>query len=197
DERGLSSDEETATSDRRQIPGHEKNHLLKNIEQTRMSQKDLEKERADLMRKAKQIQHKTKQYRNAARDAWKKKYFEEKKRTAPLEDISNVLQNELEALHKKQINILEGPREKNLRLADGAPSEKSNHVIQCARLRHEIEDLSRRVEMARMKLTSEIKLRVQAQAEMKAVRSEAMQNRVALRAPRPGHGNTAVVSAAK
>lgn len=57
---------------------------------------------------------------------WKKKYFEEKKKTMPLEENSNRLQGELEALHKRLMNTLEGPKEKHIKLADGRPSERVN-----------------------------------------------------------------------
>ena len=60
----------------------------------------------------------------SARDMWKKKYFEEKKKTAPLEENSNRLRQELEALHRRLMNTLEGPKEKNARLIDSNPSQK-------------------------------------------------------------------------
>lgn len=61
---------------------------------------------------------------SSARDMWKKKYFEEKKRTGPLEDHTNRLHNELEALHRRRMNILEGPKDKNMKVIDTGPSEK-------------------------------------------------------------------------
>ena len=55
---------------------------------------------------------------------WKKKYFEEKKKTSPLEDSSSRLRQELEALHRRLMNTLEGPKEKNLKLQESKPSTK-------------------------------------------------------------------------
>lgn len=59
-----------------------------------------------------------------ARDVWKKRYFEEKKKTAPLEEQTNRLQEELENLHRKLMATLEGPKEKNIKLGDNKPSLK-------------------------------------------------------------------------
>jgi hypothetical protein len=60
----------------------------------------------------------------SARDIWKKRYFEEKKKTPPLEEQTNRLQEELEALHRKMMAVLEGPKEKNMKLGDNKPSQK-------------------------------------------------------------------------
>ncbi|CAG5115822.1 unnamed protein product, partial [Candidula unifasciata] len=53
----------------------------------------------------------------------------------------------------------------------------NNYVIQSTKLQHEIEDLQRRVENARMKLTAEMKLRNQAQGELRALRAELTQRK--------------------
>ncbi|RUS80205.1 hypothetical protein EGW08_012030 [Elysia chlorotica] len=169
------------TESARQRRREEKIQLLRELEEARRSRHEQEKEREELVKKAKALQHKTTNRRNDARDMWKKKYFEEKKRTAPLEENSNRLRQELEALHRRLMNTLEGPKEKNARLVDSNPSLKSNYVIQCTKLQHDIEDLQRRVANAKMKLTAEMKLRSQAQTELKAVRTEAMQNRLTLK----------------
>ncbi|CAL1531116.1 unnamed protein product [Lymnaea stagnalis] len=169
-------DTESAKQRRR----NEKNQLLKDIEEARQARQDQEKEREELVKRAKQMQHKTTNRRNEARDMWKKKYFEEKKKTAPLEENSNRLRQELEALHRKLMNTLEGPKERNPKLIDAQPSPKNNHIIQCTKLQHEIEDLQRRVENARMKLTAEMKLRNQAQGELRALRAELTQRKLSL-----------------
>ena len=43
----------------------------------------------------------------AARDVWKKTYFDEKKKTLPLEDEAQRMQQELETLHKRFMSHLE------------------------------------------------------------------------------------------
>ncbi|KAK3777586.1 hypothetical protein RRG08_021704 [Elysia crispata] len=182
------------TESARQRRREEKNQLLRELEDARQSRQEQEKEREELVKKAKALQHKTTNRRNDARDMWKKKYFEEKKKTAPLEENSNRLRQELEALHRRLMNTLEGPKEKNARLIDSNPSRKNNYIIQCTKLQHDIEDLQRRVANAKMKLTAEMKLRSQAQTELKAVRTEAMQNRLTLKLA-TGHARPARLAA--
>ncbi|GFO39926.1 spermatogenesis-associated protein 1, partial [Plakobranchus ocellatus] len=145
------------TESGRQRRRDEKMQLLKELEDARLARQEQEKEREELVKKAKALQHKTTNRRNDARDMWKKKYFEEKKKTAPLEENSNRLRQELEALHRRLMNTLEGPKEKNTRLIDTNPSQKNNYIIQCTKLQHDIEDLQRRVANAKMKLTAEMK----------------------------------------
>ncbi|XP_035824147.1 zinc finger CCCH domain-containing protein 13 [Aplysia californica] len=179
-----SSDQVRDTESARQRRRDERNQLLKDLEDAKLSRQDQEKEREELVKKAKSMQHKTTNRRNEARDMWKKKYFEEKKKTAPLEESSSRLRQDLEALHRRLMNTLEGPKEKNLKIVDNKPSRKSNYVIQCTRLQHEIEDLQRRVENARMKLTAEMKLRNQAQGELRALRAELTQKKTTLTSSR-------------
>lgn len=60
-----------------------------------------------------------------ARDLWKKRYFEEKKKTPPLEEQCNRLRHELDIIHRKLMNTLEGPsKEKSTRTGDLKPSQK-------------------------------------------------------------------------
>uniref|UniRef100_A0A1I8FZ26 SPATA1_C domain-containing protein n=1 Tax=Macrostomum lignano TaxID=282301 RepID=A0A1I8FZ26_9PLAT len=62
---------------------------------------EIERRREDLMRRAKQLQSRMQNLRNQARDMWKKRYFEAKKQTVPLEEQTNKLREELEAYHKR------------------------------------------------------------------------------------------------
>ena len=57
----------------------------------------------------------------SARDIWKKRYFEEKKKTGPFEEQCNRLRHELDIIHKKLLTTLEGPREKATKLQDFKP----------------------------------------------------------------------------
>lgn len=60
----------------------------------------------------------------SARDIWKKRYFEEKKKTGPYEEQCNRLRHELDIIHKKLLSTLEGPKEKATQLKDIKPSNK-------------------------------------------------------------------------
>ena len=61
-----------------------------------------------------------------ARDVWKKRYFEEKKRTTPLEEKANKLRNELDSLHRRIMSQLETQRERDdgRKLKDNKPSQQ-------------------------------------------------------------------------
>ncbi|KAK6179049.1 hypothetical protein SNE40_011496 [Patella caerulea] len=159
----------------------EKERLLAELDEARDGRRAAEQDREELVKRAKTLQHKTTNRRNNARDMWKKRYFEEKKRTSPLEDQTNRLRHELETIHRKLMSTLEGPKDgKQIKYIDGKPSPKNNYIIQCTRLQHEIEDLRRRAENAKMKLTAEMKLRNQADAELRALRAELTQKKINL-----------------
>ena len=62
----------------------------------------------------------------SARDVWKKNYFDEKKKTSPLEDETQKMQQELEMLHKRIVSNLE-PAKDTGRKRDTRPSQKVRH----------------------------------------------------------------------
>ncbi|XP_056019195.1 spermatogenesis-associated protein 1-like isoform X22 [Ostrea edulis] len=159
----------------------EKERLLKELEAAREARRAVEKQREELVKKAKLMQTKTQNRRNHARDIWKKRYFEEKKKTPPLEEQCNRLRHELDIIHRKLMNTLEGPsKDKSTKHGDLKPSQKNNYKIQATRLTHEIDDMRRRLENAKMKLTAEMKLRNQAETELRALRAELTQQKIQL-----------------
>ncbi|XP_060554017.1 spermatogenesis-associated protein 1-like isoform X5 [Ruditapes philippinarum] len=158
-----SPDRDTASA--RERRKRQKEELLRELDEARDARRAAERQREELVKHAKQMQTKTQNKRNHARDLWKKRYFEEKKKTGPLEEQCNRLRHELDIIHKKLLTTLEGPKEKATKLNDIKPSNKvgspgrpvNNFKIQATRLQHEIEDVRRRVDHAKMKLTSEMK----------------------------------------
>ena len=62
-----------------------------------------------------------------ARDVWKKKYFEEKKKTPPLEEQSGKLRQEMENLHRKIMSNLEGVRDTH-RNEPNKPGPKVSYI---------------------------------------------------------------------
>ncbi|XP_056019192.1 calponin homology domain-containing protein DDB_G0272472-like isoform X18 [Ostrea edulis] len=110
----------------------EKERLLKELEAAREARRAVEKQREELVKKAKLMQTKTQNRRNHdmmnifdARDIWKKRYFEEKKKTPPLEEQCNRLRHELDIIHRKLMNTLEGPsKDKSTKHGDLKPSQK-------------------------------------------------------------------------
>ncbi|KAL4236525.1 spermatogenesis-associated C-terminus [Mactra antiquata] len=176
----------------------QKEELLKELEKAKEARKASERMREELVKHAKQMQTKTQNKRNHARDLWKKRYFEEKKKTGPLEEQCNRLRHELDIIHKKLLTTLEGPKEKATKLNELKPANKvgspgrplNNFKIQATRLQHEIEDIRRRVDHAKMKLTSEMKLRNQAETELRALRAELTQKKINLTLSRNSHLTT-------
>lgn len=177
----MDSSQGQETESSKQNKKAEKERLMKELEAAREARRAVEKQREELVKKAKLMQTKTQNRRNHARDLWKKRYFEEKKKTPPLEEQCNRLRHELDIIHRKLMNTLEGPsKEKSTRLGDLKPSQKNNYKIQATRLTHEIDDMRRRLENAKMKLTAEMKLRNQAETELRALRAELTQQKIQL-----------------
>ncbi|XP_071154872.1 spermatogenesis-associated protein 1-like isoform X23 [Mytilus edulis] len=174
----LDSGSQNLTKEQKQA---EKKRLLQELEAAREARRAVERQREELVKKAKLMQNKTQNRRNHARDLWKKRYFEEKKRTPPLEEQCNKLRHELDVIHRKLMNALEGSsKDKNTRMENLKPSKQNNYKIQATRLTHEIDDLRRRLENAKMKLTAEMKLRNQAETELRALRAELTQKKIHL-----------------
>ncbi|XP_078316581.1 uncharacterized protein LOC111119062 isoform X4 [Crassostrea virginica] len=184
----IESNQGHETESSKQNKKAEKERLMKELEAAREARRAVEKQREELVKKAKLMQTKTQNRRNHdmmtvfdARDLWKKRYFEEKKKTPPLEEQCNRLRHELDIIHRKLMNTLEGPsKEKSTRTGDLKPSQKNNYKIQATRLTHEIDDMRRRLENAKMKLTAEMKLRNQAETELRALRAELTQQKIHL-----------------
>uniref|UniRef100_A0A8W8J9F1 Spermatogenesis-associated protein 1 C-terminal domain-containing protein n=1 Tax=Magallana gigas TaxID=29159 RepID=A0A8W8J9F1_MAGGI len=173
----MDSNQGQETESSKQNKKAEKERLMKELEAAREARRAVEKQREELVKKAKLMQTKTQNRRNHARDLWKKRYFEEKKKTPPLEEQCNRLRHELDIIHRKLMNTLEGPsKEKSTRLGDLKPSQKNNYKIQATRLTHEIDDMRRRLENAKMKLTAEMK----AETELRALRAELTQQKIQL-----------------
>ncbi|XP_060568786.1 uncharacterized protein LOC132727355 isoform X2 [Ruditapes philippinarum] len=117
-----SPDRDTASA--RERRKRQKEELLRELDEARDARRAAERQREELVKHAKQMQTKTQNKRNHARDLWKKRYFEEKKKTGPLEEQCNRLRHELDIIHKKLLTTLEGPKEKATKLNDIKPSNK-------------------------------------------------------------------------
>ncbi|XP_048457514.1 spermatogenesis-associated protein 1 [Rhincodon typus] len=112
------------------------------------------------------------------RNSWKKKYFESKKLTAPLEETSCRLRKELEQHYLKLLQHLEArDSRKRPRKSTSTSDPKNELIIQITTLKHEIDQLYRSVENAKMKLITEIKLRKQTSTDLRALRAELAQKK--------------------
>ncbi|XP_078354540.1 uncharacterized protein LOC144639159 isoform X1 [Oculina patagonica] len=145
---------------------------------------DTEKERESKVRRAKMLQNQILQKKNQSKNIWKKKFFEEKRKTAALEEQVNRLRHEVDAQHKALMSYLENKEREGGKPQGGAdfksPSEKTNQRMSLARLQHEVEELRRRIEELKMKLTAEMKNRDAAQKELKQIRQDLMEKKINL-----------------
>nr|XP_020452367.1 spermatogenesis-associated protein 1 isoform X2 [Monopterus albus] len=155
-------------------PGEE---LIEEIRLVREERKQLEWTRQELLRKGKDLLAQNRHRRNQARDSWKKKYFETKKVTALLEENLRNLRQELETFYNKLLHQLQARDNRGKPRRQGKPSIKNELIIQIMTESHEIDNLRRKVEDARMKLLTEIKLRKQAATELTALKAELAQKK--------------------
>ncbi|XP_013855531.1 spermatogenesis-associated protein 1 isoform X2 [Austrofundulus limnaeus] len=148
--------------------------LIQELQLVKEERKQLEWTRQQLLRKGKDLLAQNRHRRNQARDSWKKKYFETKKATAPLEDKLRHVKQELDTFYSKVLHQL------HARESRGKPRkalEKNEIIIQIMKANCEIDNLRRKVEDAKMKLLTEMKLRKQAATELRALRAELTQKR--------------------
>ncbi|KAE8294110.1 Spermatogenesis-associated protein 1 [Larimichthys crocea] len=168
--------------------------LIEDIKLVREERKQLEWTRQELLRKGKDLLAQNRHRRNQARDSWKKKYFETKKATAPLEENLRNLRQELETFYNKLLHQLQARDNRGKPRRQGRSSIKNELIIQIMTESHEIDNLKRKVEDAKMKLVTEIKLRKQAATELRALKAELAQKKSQSSHPGPtasiGFGNT-------
>uniref|UniRef100_A0A3Q2DQQ7 Spermatosis associated 1 n=1 Tax=Cyprinodon variegatus TaxID=28743 RepID=A0A3Q2DQQ7_CYPVA len=112
-----------------------------------------------------------------SRDTWKKKYFETKKATTPLEEHLRNLRQELEIFYNKVLHQLQA-REKARRPSVINNISKNELIIQIMRETQEIDNLKRKLEDSKMKLITEIKVNIkQAATELRDLKAELAQKK--------------------
>ncbi|XP_068447716.1 spermatogenesis-associated protein 1 [Clinocottus analis] len=151
--------------------------LIEEIQLVKEERKQLEWTRQELLRKGKDLLAQNRHRRNQARDSWKKKYFETKKATAPLEENLRNLRQELETFYNKLLHQLQARDNRGKPRRQGRSSIKNELIIQIMTESHEIDNLKRKLENAKMKLVTEIKLRKQAATELRALKAELAQKK--------------------
>ncbi|XP_054836058.1 spermatogenesis-associated protein 1 [Eublepharis macularius] len=155
------------------------NQLNRQLQHIKAERKHLEKTREELIKKVKGLLEQNKLRRYHARDIWKKKYFETKKITASLEEVLNKLQENLDLHYQKLLMQLQARevRKRGNRLTPIVIS-KNNTIIQITTLQHDIEQLRRKLDNAKMKLVIEIKMRKQATSDLQALKAELAHKKV-------------------
>ncbi|KAM8889987.1 spermatogenesis-associated protein 1 [Synchiropus picturatus] len=151
--------------------------VIEEMRLVREERKQLEWKRQELLRKGKDLLAQNRHRRNQARDSWKKKYFETKKATAPLEETLRSLRQELETFYNKLLHQLQARDHRGKPRKQGRSSAKNELIIQIMTESHEIDDLKRKVDDAKMKLVTEVKLRKQAATELRALKAELAQKK--------------------
>ncbi|XP_059923093.1 spermatogenesis-associated protein 1 [Gadus macrocephalus] len=154
-----------------------RDELIEEIKMVREERKQLEWTRQELLRKGKDLLAQNRNRRNQARDGWKKKYFETKKATAPMEETLRNLRQELETFYNKLLLQLQARDGRGRNRHQGRSSTKNELIIQIMTESHEIDNLRRQVEDAKMKLITEIRLRKQAATELRALKAELAQKK--------------------
>ncbi|XP_067085751.1 spermatogenesis-associated protein 1 [Osmerus mordax] len=154
-----------------------RDELIEEIKLVKDERKQLERTRQELLRKGKDLLAQNRHRRNQARDTWKKRYFETKKATAPLEETLRNIRQELETFYNKLLHQLQARDWRGKARHQGRSSTKNEIIIQIMTESHEIDNLKRKVDDAKMKLVTEIKLRKQAATELRALRAELAQKK--------------------
>uniref|UniRef100_H3BXY8 Spermatosis associated 1 n=1 Tax=Tetraodon nigroviridis TaxID=99883 RepID=H3BXY8_TETNG len=151
--------------------------LMEEVMLVRAERKQLEWTRQELLRKGKDLLAQNRHRRNQARDGWKKKYFETKKDTVPLEEKLRGLQQQLEMFYHKLLQQLQARDQRGKPRHRGRSSVKNELIIQIMTETHEIDTLKRKMEDAKMKLLTETRLRKQAATELRALKAELAQKK--------------------
>ncbi|XP_050757135.1 spermatogenesis-associated protein 1 [Gymnogyps californianus] len=153
-----------------------KNKMVEQLQQMKKDRRHMEKNREELIKKAKGLLEQNKLRRYHVREEWKKKYFETKKATISLEDALNKLRQDLELYHQKLLLQLEarGSRKQ----PNSMTNCKNYTIIQITTVQHELDQLRRKLDDTKMKLIIEIKMRKQAASDLRALRAELTQKKI-------------------
>ncbi|XP_062411303.1 spermatogenesis-associated protein 1 [Sardina pilchardus] len=147
--------------------------LMEEVRLVREERKQLERIRQELLRKGKDLLALNRHRRNQARNGWKRRYFDTKKATAPLEESLKNVRQELETFYNKLLQQLQAREGRNKHRRQGKVSSiKNDLIIQIMTESYEIDDLRRKVEDCKMRLETEQKLRVQAATELRTLKAE-------------------------
>ncbi|UJR30526.1 hypothetical protein I4U23_018055 [Adineta vaga] len=141
---------------------------------------DLEKVREEVIKHLKNVHNRITLRRKEARDLWKKKYFNEKKKHPPLDERITTLRNELDQMHKKTVQTMEAEAKYAAQMGYTKEATAGNSIAQITRINYEIQDIRHQVEQAKLRLTTDVKLRNQAENECRTLKHELNQAKMNL-----------------
>ncbi|CAF1626137.1 unnamed protein product [Rotaria magnacalcarata] len=154
--------------------------LRARLQELRARRIDLEKLREEVIKHLKNIHNRITLRRKEARDMWKKKYFVEKKKTPTLEEHVLLLKTELDQIHKRTIQTIDGEAKHATQVGYTKEADVGNLIVQVTRTHHDIQDIRHQVEQAKLRLTTDVKLRNQAENECRSLRHELNQAKMNL-----------------
>ncbi|CAM2713674.1 unnamed protein product [Rotaria socialis] len=141
---------------------------------------DLEKTQNDVIRKLKHIHSRITLRRREARDMWKKKYYRERKKTVPLEEISAKLKRDLDQINTKIVQSIDSESKQTAHAGNAKLAEMGSLVSQITRFQNEIQNIRNKIDLAKLRLTTDIKLRNQAENECRTLKAELSQAKMNL-----------------
>ncbi|XP_018417354.1 PREDICTED: spermatogenesis-associated protein 1 [Nanorana parkeri] len=152
--------------------------VLEQLNRERAERIQLEKLREELIKRTKALLEQQKLRRQRARDSWKKKYFETKKVTSALEETLNKLKKDLEVYYQKLLGQLAArDSKKRAKHPTLAADSKNSIIMKITTKQHDLDELKRKLENARIKLLIEIKMRKQASLDLDVLKAELAQKK--------------------
>ncbi|XP_044156991.1 LOW QUALITY PROTEIN: spermatogenesis-associated protein 1 [Bufo gargarizans] len=165
----------TIESPKSQIPSHDE-AIVQQLNIIKEERIQLEKFREELIKRIKYLLEQHKLRRQQARDSWKKKYFETKKETSALEERLNKLKSEMDTYYQRILTQL-AARDSKKRAKHPTLAANSKVSISITTKHHELDQLKRKVDNARIKLVVEIKMRKQASSDLNVLKAELAQKK--------------------
>ncbi|CAF4297409.1 unnamed protein product, partial [Adineta steineri] len=153
--------------------------LRNHLQEVRKNCVDLKKNREEAISNLKSIYSRLTTRRKEARDLWKKKYFQEKKRNSPIEHRITELNTELDKIHKKIEEAYTNEPKHSAKTNQSKETETSeNYLLQITRIQHEMQGLHQQIDQSKLRLTTDIKLRNQADNECRVLKHELDQTKI-------------------
>ncbi|CAF1593224.1 unnamed protein product [Rotaria magnacalcarata] len=150
------------------------------LQELRTERMDLEKTHNDVIRKLKHIHSRITLRRREARDMWKKKYYRERKKTVPLEESSVQLKRDLDQINTKIVQSIDSESKQAAQAGNAKLAEMGSLVLQITRFQNEIQNIRNQIDLAKLRLTTDIKLRNQAENEGRILKAELSQAKMNL-----------------
>lgn len=151
---------------------------MRQLTAARQTRLEAERKRADIIKKVKLLQAKTDSRRIQAKEMWKRKYFEEKQKTPSLEESCDSLKVLIATVRQKSLQRAAGSKGVSNGVAPTADQAADEQHAAAAKLEYDIQDLRYQVERASMQVSAELKLRTQAETELRVLRAELVQHKL-------------------